>query len=167
MDADLRRYEPKHSRDEIDPKTGIYNETYIHSRLTEEIHRLSGTDGVLSVVLIEFTGLRSLAGFYGDASVGDFIADAAEFFKSSVRSLDVVCRYGSNGFGLILPSTGPNVKVFKARVEERCTQWLATRIAPNGPVVVRVGYAVTPDDATSVADLLRIADPRYPREDAA
>ena len=167
MDALLRRDEPKMARDVVDQLTGIYNETYFHARLTEEIHRLSGTDGVLSVVLVEFTGLRSLAGFYGDASVGDFIADAAEFFKGSVRSLDVVCRYGSSGFGMILPATGPNVAVFKQRMEDKCTKWLATRIAPNGPVGVRIGYAVTPDDATSVADLLRIADPRYPREDAA
>jgi diguanylate cyclase (GGDEF)-like protein len=151
----------------IDPVTGIYNEEYFHSRLTEEVHRLSGTGGVMSVLLVEFSGLRSLAGFYGDASVGDFLADAAEFLKDSVRSLDVVCRYGSAGFGVVLPSTGQNVTVMKSRMQTKCVQWLATRIAPNGPVTAHIGYATAPDDANSVADLLRIADPRFERSDAA
>ncbi len=167
MDAILRRDEPKLANEVIDSVTGIYNEVYFHSRLTEEVHRLSGTDGVLSVMLVEFNGLRSLAGFYGDASVSDFLIDAADFLKGCVRSLDVVCRNGSAGFGIVLPSTGPNVTVLKARIEDKCRAWLMTRIAPNSPVTVHIGYAVTPDDATSVADLLKIADPRFRREDAA
>ncbi len=167
MDAMLRRDDPKAKNDVIDPVTGIYNEDYFHSRLTEEVHRLSGTGGVMSVLLVEFSGLRSLAGFYGDASVSDFLTDAAEFFKDSVRSLDVVCRYGSAGFGIILPSTGPNVVQMRERIGEKCRLWLVSRIAPNGPVTVQLGYAIAPDDANSVTDLLRIADPRYRRPDAA
>jgi RNA polymerase sigma-B factor len=167
MDAVLRRDEPKVRSEVIDPVTGIYNEEHFHSRLTEEVHRLSGTGGVMSVLLIEFSGLKSLAGFYGDASVADFLTDAAEFFKDSVRSLDVVCRYGSAGFGVILPSTGPNVLQMRERIGEKCRQWLSSRIAPNGPVTVQIGYAIAPDDANTVTDLLRIADPRFQRSDAA
>ncbi len=167
MDAILRRDEPKARNEVIDPVTGIYNEDHFHSRLTEEVHRLSGTGGVMSVLLIEFSGLKSLAGFYGDASVSDFLTDAAEFLKDSVRSLDVVCRYGSTGFGVVLPSTGPNVVQMRERIGEKCRQWLVSRIAPNGPVTVQIGYAIAPDDANTVTDLLRIADPRFQRSDAA
>jgi RNA polymerase sigma-B factor len=167
MDAMLRRDGPEVRNEVIDPVTGIYNEDYFHSRLTEEVHRLSGTGGVLSVLLVEFSGLRSLAGFYGDASVSDFLTDAAEFFKTSVRSLDVVCRYGSAGFGIVLPSTGTNAAAIRNRMQDKCRQWLAGRVAPNGPVTVKIGYAVSPDDANSVADLLRVADPRYERPEAA
>jgi RNA polymerase sigma-B factor len=167
MDAILRRDEPKLKSDVLDPVTGTYNETYFHSRLTEEVHRISGTGGVVSVLLVEFAGLKSLAGFYGDASVTDFLTDAAEFFKDCVRSLDVVCRNGNAGFGIVLPATGPNAVVLRDRIESRCRSWLTTRIAPNGPVTVQIGYAVAPDDANTVADLLKIADPRFKRSDAA
>jgi hypothetical protein len=34
-------------------------------------------------------------------------------------------------------------------------------------VTVQIGYAVAPDDANTVADLLKIADPRFKRSDAA
>ena len=167
MDAVLRRDETKMSKEVIDPATGVYNEEYFHSRLTEEVHRLSGSGGVLSVLLVEFNGMRSLAGFYGDASVADFLTDAAAFLKECVRSLDVVCRYGTAGFGVVLPSTGPNAKLLRDRLEEKGRKWLVTRIAPNGPVTIQIGYAIAPDDANSVADLLKIADPRFKRTEAA
>ncbi|HXH62086.1 MAG TPA: sigma-70 family RNA polymerase sigma factor [Fimbriimonadaceae bacterium] len=167
LDLMLRKDAPKPAQDVIDPVTGIYNEDYFRSRLTEEVHRIVGSDGVLSVILIEFTGLRSLAGFYGDTGITDFLTDAAVFLKGLARTLDIVCRNGSAGFGVILPSTGPTVVAVKQRFEDSCKSWLVTRVAPNGPIVATVGYATAPDDGTTVSDLLKTADPRFRRDEAA
>ncbi|MCH8980302.1 MAG: diguanylate cyclase [Armatimonadetes bacterium] len=160
MDHVLRKEGPILPDEVIDATTGIYNEVYFRARLTEEIHRMAGTDSVLSVILVEFSGLKSLAGFYGDASVADFLSDAAIFVKDMVRPLDVVCRKSAGGFGIILPSTGANVQVVCRRISDRGKHWLAARVAPNGPIKLMVGMAVAPDDANSVAGMLKVADPR-------
>ena len=167
MDHVLRREGPEFPNEVLDQATGIYNEAYFRSRLTEEVHRLAGTDAVLSVILIEYAGLKSLAGFYGDASVADFLSDAASFLKGMVRPLDVVCRNGASGFGIILPSTSGNVQIVCGRIASRGKQWLAGRIAPNGPIKLMVGCSIAPEDANSVAGLLKIANPRHARGDAA
>jgi diguanylate cyclase (GGDEF)-like protein len=83
--------------------------------------------------------------------------DAAAFLKSSVRALDIVCRNGTSGFGLILPGTGESCANAVARLEKRISQWLMTRVASNSPLRVSFGYATAPDHGRSVADLLKLA----------
>ena len=165
IDRALQREQEPLSDEVIDPITGIFNEEYFRARLTEEVHRLSGTDGTLSVILVEFYGLKSFGGFYGQDSVGDFLMDAGALLKDCVRTLDIVCRNGSMGFGIILPSTGSTVSIVRKRLEDRCRQWLIGRVAPDGPIKALMGVATAPDDGKSVADLLKIADPRYIREE--
>lgn len=156
-DRVLRRDVPGVQTDVLDSETGVYGEEYFRTRLTEEMHRVAGTNGVVSVLLIEFGGLAALRNFYGDGSVRDFLSDAAEFLKGSMRGLDVVCRNGSHGFGIILPCTGPGVVTVRERLEAKFHNWLVGRQAANGPVEVRVGHAIAPDDAKSVSDLLKVA----------
>ena len=51
------------------------------------------------------------------------------------------------------------------RISDRGKHWLAARVAPNGPIKLMIGLSVAPDDANSVADLLKIADPRHRSSD--
>ncbi len=157
LDLALRRDEPVTGIDVIDPVTGIYSEAHFLSRLTEEVHRLKGTSGVVSVVLVEFFGLKSLGGFYGDPANNGFMTDAAEFFKDFVRTLDIVCRHGVNGFGIVMPSTGPTVEAVRNRMEKECKRWLAAKVSPSGPVKVSIGHATAPDDSFSVDELIELA----------
>ena len=55
---------------------------------------IAGSDETLSVVIIKFYGLDSLASFYGDQSVRDFLTDAADLLKDVVRTMDIVCSVG-------------------------------------------------------------------------
>lgn len=165
LDRTLQREQQHTSGEVIDPVTGIFNEEYFRSRLTEEAHRLTGTDGTLSVILVEFTGLSSLAGFFGEESVTDFLTDAGELLKDCVRTLDIVCRNGATGFGIILPATGINVTIVRNRLNDRCRKWLIGRVAPDGPIKAVLGHATAPEDASSVSDLLKVADPRFQREE--
>ncbi len=138
----------------IDPETGIYNEAYFRSRIEEEMHRAGGAGGAVSLVVIEFTGIQSLAAFYGDASVKDFFADTAELLRKSIRRLDILCRYGDTGFGIILPSTGPTVSAVIQRLANRLEPWLSARRAPVGNIGVGFGKAIFPDDCRTPQELL-------------
>lgn len=157
QDRLLRLQSPADSKNVLDDETGIYNEEYFRSRLTEEVHRVMGTDAVVSIILVEFAGLGGLRGFYGDASVRDFVVDAAQFLKNSVRSLDIVCRNGSSGFGVIMQGTGETVSLAQQRLQRKLEQWLVTRVSASGPLRVSLGSAWAPDQGRSVADLLKAA----------
>lgn len=144
----------------LDPQTGIYSEDYFRSRLAEELHRASSDGGVLSVILIEMTGLESLQQFYGEASVRDFLIDIGDMLKDSVRRLDIVCRFGQGGFGIILPSTGPTVAVVHQRLMTKFEQWLSTHRSPAGSIQAELGHASFPQAGRGVAEVLEAASPQ-------
>lgn len=158
-DADERnlRSSSPEERTVLDPELGIYDEDYFRARLSEEAHRAVSLETTVSVVLVEIDGLRDLRGFYGEDTVRDFLIDSAAFLKQSLRALDLVCRNGSTGFGLILPGTGGNIEMIKDRVQKRVDQWLVTRMSGQGAVKFHFGWASAPDDGRGGADLIKVA----------
>lgn len=159
-DRVLRRQEDDISYDIIDSTTTAYTEAYFRARLEEELHRASAQDTGLGLVLLEFDGLESLRSFYGEQSVADFLYDAGEVLKASVRRLDVVCRYGTHGFGILIPFTGLHAGMIRERLIKKAEQWMETRFASNCPVKVRVGHAGFPEHGANAAELLRAAAPK-------
>lgn len=159
-DRVLRRQAAALEYEVIDPMTGAYTEGFFRARLEEEIHRASSHDNALGVVVINFKGLETLKAFYGEQSVFDFLADAAEFFRENLRRLDLVCRYGDTGFGIILPSTGQNVTIVRERLLSKVSQWMSDRYATNSPVRVEIGHGVFPDSGRSSKELFKSLAPK-------
>ena len=157
-DAFLRRYEEDSSV--LDSLTGAYTESYFRARIQEEVHRASSNTSTVAIVMVNFTGLNQLKSFYGESSVLDFMADAAEFLKDNVRRLDIVCRFGEFGFGIILPATGHNVAVARQRLVGKVQEWIQSRNGIKSPVSVEIGHASFPDDASSAKELLAKAKPK-------
>ncbi|MBV6458071.1 MAG: RNA polymerase sigma factor FliA [Fimbriimonadaceae bacterium] len=145
--------------EELDDVTGIYSENYFRKRLTEEVHRAVAEDSVIGVMLIDFQGIKQLQSFYGDDSVRDLLLDVADFLKDNVRRLDIVCRWGATGFGIILPATGPNVEVLEDRIRSRFEAWLGSRTTPSGPIRARTGSTFAPDFGRTVEELIEKANP--------
>jgi RNA polymerase sigma-B factor len=156
-DRVLRRQAAEIDYDIIDSETGAYTDGYFRSRLEEEIHRSLASDGHVALVIVNFKGLEGMRSFYGEQSVTDFLADAAEFFKSNVRRLDVVARFGKTAFGIVLPSTGHNVALVRQRLLNKISSWLAHRVAATGGIVVEIGEACAPLNGRNGSDLINAA----------
>jgi len=155
-DRSLRRRLPNDG-EVMDEETKAYTEDYLKARLTEEIHRVVSSGSAVGVVVVQFTGLQGLQEFYGAASVRDFLADCVDFLRSSVRSLDVVCRYGDSGFAIILPGQGASTAMVRQRMNRRFSQWLIGRFAGSNAIEVQIGHASAPEHGRNASDLLRQA----------
>lgn len=153
----LLRKDTPDEKSVVDPETGIYDEDYFRARLNEEVHRAMSSEGVCSVVLVDIEGLAGLKAFYGEATVRDFLIDVANFLKGSVRALDIVCRHGSTGFGVIMPGTGSNVDQAAGRIRAKADKWLISRVSGANGVRLRFGYANAPDHGRSATDLVKHA----------
>ena len=138
----------------IDSSTGAYTEEYFYTRLEEEVHRASGGDSQVAMMTIEFRGLEGMKRFYGAASVTDFLGDAAEFLRSSVRRLDIVARLGETGFGVILPLTDGKANLVRQRVLRKAQAWMHNRYNANEGISVLVGQAATPTNGRTSKGLL-------------
>ncbi len=158
-DRVLRRQAAEIDYDVIEPITGAYTEAFFKTRLEEEVHRASSQDGELGVVLINFQGLDTLQTFYGARSVSDFMSDAAEFCRKNLRRLDLVCKIGDNGFGIILPSTGQTVVPGRERLIEKVQGWMSARQSANSPVRVEIGFADFPVNGKTTKKLIENAKP--------
>jgi RNA polymerase sigma-B factor len=156
-DRVLRRQAAEIDYEILDAMTGAYTESYFRARLAEEVHRASCQDTAVAIVMINFGGLDTLRSFYGEASVDDFLSDAADFFKENVRRLDVVARFGESGYGIILPSTGHGVALVRQRLLYRIATWMNSRFSQNSPITVEIGQGAFPDDARTAQDLLTAA----------
>ena len=166
-DRVLKKAQENLEQEVLDPVTGLYNEDYFQARLEEEVHRANSDKSPMSIVLIRFENLESLKGYYGGACVTDFMADAAEFCKESIRRLDVTCCYGSEGFGIILPSTGATAAVVTARLQAKFAPWLLQRRVPSGAVSVLVGYAYIDGQVKTATQLLSEAEGMFGGEEQA
>lgn len=154
-DRVLRRQSMEMDYEVVDPITGAYTEQFFRTRLEEEVHRASCQDTMVGLVVVEFTGLDALRRFYGEASVEEFMSDAAEFFRNSVRRLDLVCRVGEAGYGMILPGVGDHVIHVRDRLIRKLTGWISARYAQGSPIRVSVGNALFPNREATVREIIQ------------
>jgi len=158
-DRVLRRQASEIDYEVIEPITGAYTEAFFKTRLEEEVHRASSQSQELGVVLLNFQGLDTLQTYYGARSVTDFMADAAEFCRNNLRRLDLVCKVGESGFGIILPSTGQTIGPVRERLVEKVAGWMSARQSANSPVRVEIGFSALPTNGKTSKDLMAAAKP--------
>jgi RNA polymerase sigma-B factor len=153
----LRRQSQSIEFDVVDRATGAYTESFFRNRLEEELHRASANASGVALILVRFEGLEALGRFYGEQSVLDFLADAAEFFRGNLRRLDIVARYGENGFGILLPLSEANVDVVKTRLLHRIAEWTRSGLGNAGSIRVELGQAQAPQHGRNGSQLINAA----------
>jgi diguanylate cyclase (GGDEF)-like protein len=88
-----------------DPLMGIYNRRYLERRLTSEVARASRYGMPLSVLLLDIDHFKRINDSYGH-QVGDVVlAELAQLIVNTVRTTDIVTRYGGEEIMVVAPST--------------------------------------------------------------
>jgi diguanylate cyclase (GGDEF)-like protein len=75
----------------------------------------------LSVIVLDLNGFKAFNDKYGHPAGDEVLREVAHSLTRSVRSADVVARYGGDEFGLILPQAD-------AQAAQRVTQRICTAI---------------------------------------
>ncbi|MEK7223806.1 MAG: GGDEF domain-containing protein [Pseudomonadota bacterium] len=88
-----------------DPVLGIYNRRYLERRLSTEISRANRYGMTLSVLLIDIDHFKRINDSYGHP-VGDVVLRGlAQLIVNTVRTTDIVARYGGEEIMVIAPNT--------------------------------------------------------------
>jgi two-component system cell cycle response regulator len=131
-----------------DELTGLYNRRYLASHLSAMFDRAYWTGRPLSVMILDLDHFKAVNDTHGH-DVGDkVIREFAEKIRSSVRGMDLACRYGGEEFLIAMPDTE---REFARVVAERLRQEVAAHaIVVNGGrdelrVTVSIGIASTED----------------------
>ncbi|MDH3407439.1 MAG: GGDEF domain-containing protein [Gammaproteobacteria bacterium] len=102
---DVRRVPVLEQESITDPLMGIYNRRYLDRCLSTEIARATRYGIPLSVLLLDIDHFKRINDSYGH-QVGDVVlAELAQVIVNTVRTTDVVMRYGGEEIMVMAPST--------------------------------------------------------------
>ncbi len=118
-----------------DPLTGVYNRGATLQRLDEELHRCARYGHPLSLIMLDIDHFKKINDTYGHL-VGDRVLErTAATMQKSIRSYDVLGRFGGEEFLVILPNADEQVA---ETVAERIRSAVASRPVSTGEAAVSV-----------------------------
>ena len=143
----------------VDDLTRLYNRRYYDNRLQEEVSRASRMAVDLSVIFIRIEGLEAVARHLGTLRRDEVTVGMATVIQNSVRRVDILTRYETETFALILPFTGANVDVVTARIRQEMEAWLVAGSwnADRPLISFEIGSAVYPRDSREASVLSELA----------
>ncbi|MEW8978078.1 MAG: sensor domain-containing diguanylate cyclase [Symbiobacterium sp.] len=124
-----------------DALTGVYNRHY----LNEWAQRVKDEARQVSVLLIDCRKFKQINDRWGHLTGDWVLQQCARLITSSVRSGDLVVRYGGDEFLVVLADTGrPEAEAIAARIMKRVEAWNAERGPDEPRLYLDIGVDTAP-----------------------
>ena len=139
-----------------DSLTGLYNRAHFESVLRNKIEYANRRTDTLAVAMIDVDGFKQVNDTQGHG-MGDLaLRQVGHLLASHARDTDVVARYGGDEFAWLMPGTSVEAALAVADRMRRLVQEMQSQI--DLPLSLSIGIAACPADATSMAELIDLAD---------
>jgi len=141
-----------------DGLTSVYNYRFLISSLEAEIKRARRFKQSFSFVMLDVDNLKSFNDERGHLSGSQALKEIATLVKITCREIDVVCKYGGDEFGILLPQTESEGA---AGVTKRVLRVVARHTFNSesaGLLTCSAGISAFPRDGQTVRDIISAAD---------
>ncbi len=91
-----------------DSLTGLLNRRMIFERMRHEIERVRRYRAELSLIFCDLDSFKEINDTYGHQAGDEVLKSIADILRRSVRTSDVIGRYGGDEFLIVLPQTSLN-----------------------------------------------------------
>ena len=129
-------------KSDLDGLTGLYNHKRFKEILRNEFKRVRRYGKPLSLVMIDGDKFKDVNDIYGHLAGDMVLQELAGCLKQSVRTTDVVARYGGDEFAILLPETDLEMaKIMTKRIQEKISRHNFRWKTHNIPV--RISYGIS------------------------
>ncbi|HEY5629892.1 MAG TPA: diguanylate cyclase, partial [Candidatus Limnocylindrales bacterium] len=126
----------------VDPLTGIANRQAVLTRLEDELSRATRYRRSLSVVMVDLDHFKRLNDTYGHEAGDMVLQEVAARLAASIRSTDLVGRFGGEEFLLVLPETDADAAATMAEKLRRIVAGTHVRLPEGHDVTVTLSAGV-------------------------
>jgi diguanylate cyclase (GGDEF)-like protein len=143
-----------------DGLTSLFNRHFMEIALERELHRAARKHVGLAVLMLDVDHFKVFNDTFGHEAGDVVLRSVAECLQQSVRSEDVVCRYGGEEFVIILPEISQELALERADAIRKNVANLRMKYRGEAlrQISISVGLAMYPTPARDSADLLRMSD---------
>jgi diguanylate cyclase (GGDEF)-like protein len=144
-----------------DSMTGLYNYRYFYKRLTEEVFRAKRFSRKLALVIFDIDDFKIYNDTYGHQAGDCVLKQLGELLSLTVRSIDIVSRYGGEEFCVIMPeSDQEECFKFMERLRKAIMNhsFKDENLRHEHNITVSLGGAIYPHDARTVDRIIYCAD---------
>lgn len=158
--ANLRLREKLHDQSIRDPLTGLYNRRFLEATLEQELHRSGRHHTGLGVIMADIDKFKAFNDSFGHNAGDIVLKEVGALFRRSVRTEDIVCRYGGEEFLIVMPDTSLESVRERAEVMRDAIAKLELQHAGHalGKITASLGISFSQDGVLTPEILLRYAD---------
>ena len=135
----------------LDGLTGVYNHRHFHEVLPREIERAKRYQHAICLLMIDFDDFKKYNDTYGHLAGDKLLQSFSEFSVKSIRSADMIFRYGGEEFAVICTEI---TKQGGIEVAKR----LFNHAKQSMPITISIGLSCFPENAQNKEDLIKRSD---------
>ena len=143
----------------FDVLTGCYARGYGLSLFERQIKSAQRHKTSILLLYLDLDRLKYINDTFGHKEGDKALKEAAKFFKSTLREIDIICRMGGDEFLLIFPDSSLNdVPLIKERITNKLKEFNKNLNKPY-KISFSIGLSCyNPSNPLSIEELIKIAD---------
>ncbi len=144
---------------ERDGLTKLYNRRYFDERLEREVERARRYGRKLACVVIEVDDFKGIVEQHGHRIGDRVLRSLGDMLLSTTRCSDIIARYGSEQFAMLLPETlGGDARMLAERIGREFAKHTFDCDGVELTLTMSSGVASYPDHARDSDTLVRMAN---------
>ncbi len=150
----------------LDVLTGLHNRNYFEMVMPLEVEKVRRYGGKLSIAMIDIDKFKQINDTYGHLHGDGVLKECASILCRSIRSSDLLVRFGGDEFLIVMPETDCTEKdALIARINENISAWNSEYASSDYRLSLSIGCAVL-EEGRCLAEVIKEADDRMYRNKA-